>query len=105
MMAVRESGHRGDKLRLLRPSPNPFTASTHIVYSVPVGDSQAAKLVVHDVSGRVIRSLVNAVQAPGQHRTLWDGTDDAGKSVGAGAYFYRLTVGAETATRRMLMVR
>lgn len=104
-MSVLEPWHAGNHVRLLPPSPNPFTASTRLAYYMPEGNSRTVILDVHDASGRLICCLVNAIQSPGQHCALWDGTDDAGESVAAGAYFYRMSVGEKTATRQVLFVQ
>jgi len=82
--------------------PNPFTTATQITFSVPPGPS--ATLTIHDASGRFVRTLVSR-QFGGEHTISWDGTNDVGDPVETGAYFYRLTVGEQSVSRRMLLVR
>jgi flagellar hook assembly protein FlgD len=48
---------------------------------------------------------VDALQGPGYHTVTWDGKDGSGKRVPSGVYFYRLSVGEFTATRRMLLMK
>ncbi len=89
-------------------APNPFNPVTRIEYGVPLGGPEArvaVRLDVFDVRGRRVRALVRGAQTPGIHRTLWDGRDDAGRPVQSGVYFYRLSVGSDSATRKMLLLR
>jgi len=91
--------------------PNPCREFTIINYqlSKPV----RATLKVYDISGRLIRTLVDEEQKPGFYTATWNGRDSSGRQVASGVYFYRLTArqanGGEacdfTATRRMVLVR
>jgi subtilisin family serine protease len=69
-------------------SPNPFTASTQIRFTLPVGGQ--ARLVLYDVSGRRVRGLLDERLAAGPHAVSWDGRDDRGVRVGASIYLARL---------------
>ena len=90
------------RLRLGLTQPNPFTRLTQIAYSVPPGASAA--LAIYDPSGRLVRTLATG-ELSGEHMVTWDGTNGAGDPVEAGAYFYKLTVGEESVTKRMLLIR
>jgi FlgD Ig-like domain/Rax2 C-terminal beta propeller domain len=83
--------------------PNPFNPSTTIRFRVPA--QMPVSLTVHDVAGRRIRTLAEGVQTTGEHSVLWDGRDDRGTSVAAGVYFYRLSAGSETLTRKMILLK
>jgi hypothetical protein len=87
--------------------PNPFNPMTSIRYGVPAG--VAAKVPVHidvyDVAGRHVRQLVRGAQTPGVYSAIWDGRNDRGERVQTGVYFYRMMVGADVATRKMLMLK
>ncbi len=83
--------------------PNPFNPSTMIRYSLP--QAGIVKLVVYDILGREVRTLVNGAMSAGQQETEWDGKNSNGKTVGSGIYFYRLTAGRFTATRKMTLVK
>jgi hypothetical protein len=74
--------------------PNPFNATTAIVYSLPNLGAQPApvRLTVYNILGQEIRSLVNEKQQPGRHVAYWDATNEAGLSVASGVYLYRLEV-------------
>jgi hypothetical protein len=90
--------------RTLRPvaTPNPFRSSTTIRFSAPAG--KAAALTIFDVTGRAVRTGIEGTGA--ETRTFaWDGLDDAGRPVASGTYFYRLNVGEDRQTGRVLRVR
>lgn len=83
--------------------PNPFNPHTTLRFTL--GAAAVASLRVYDVSGRLVRTLVSRPLAAGPHVLTWDGTDDRGGRVASGVYFYRLTAGARTATRKMILLR
>jgi photosystem II stability/assembly factor-like uncharacterized protein len=83
--------------------PNPFQGGTTIQYSLPVRTS--ARLVIYDVSGRAVRTLVDGEQAAGAQRATWDGRDAHGSRVGPGVYIYRLEAGGTSLTRRMSLLK
>lgn len=82
--------------------PNPFTELTQISFRVP--PSSTASLGVYDATGRLVRTLVSG-QAGGERTVSWNGTNEVGDPVEAGAYFYKLTVGEESVSKRMLLLR
>jgi len=89
--------------------PNPFNPSTKIEYWVP-GDGGAAgaapvSLVIYDVRGARVRTLVDTRQPSGRYRVEWDGRDSAGTPVGSGVYFYRLATSHFSGTRKMLLLK
>ena len=86
------------EFRLYQNSPNPFNPSTVIRYDLP-GDA-FVELTVHDALGREIRSLVSGPRNAGRHSVVWDGRDNAGRSVGSGAYLYRVRVVSGGRTRQ-----
>lgn len=45
------------------------------------------------------------VRSPGNYKVIWDGKDDAGKKVGSGVYFYRLNVGENSISKRMVLLK
>jgi putative hemolysin len=89
----------------LRPNaPNPFGLSTVIRYELP-GDVPVL-LTIHSASGRVVRTLLDHERTGrGPHAVRWDGRDDSGRPVAAGAYFYRLDAGGETLTAKMILLK
>ncbi|MFH1567624.1 MAG: fibronectin type III domain-containing protein, partial [Gemmatimonadota bacterium] len=85
--------------------PNPFNPSTHIDFALAA--ESPVRLVVFDVLGRVVRTLVQADRGlpAGFHAVTWDGRDDGGRPAGSGIYFYRLQTPAYTRTGRVLMLK
>jgi hypothetical protein len=92
----------------LHPSrPNPTHGSTEFVLQLAgsAGATRPLRLDVYDVSGRRVRSIVDAALPPGVHRVVWDGRNVHGQPVGAGVYFARLTTGQTAHTRRIVVGR
>ncbi len=88
--------------------PNPFNPVTKIEYWVPeeAGSARSAvSLVVYDVRGGRVRTLVNGARAPGRFVAEWDGRDDNGTPVSSGVYFYRMTADRFSDTRKMLLIK
>ena len=82
--------------------PNPFNPSTIIPYQLAA--SSAVRLEVFNLLGQRIATLVDGEQSAGFHTATWHATDAAGRAVGAGVYIYRMTVGAESQTGRMVLI-
>jgi hypothetical protein len=89
--------------RLNQNVPNPFNPSTLISYELDHG--KAIQILIHDVSGKLVRTLVDEFQGPGAQAAVWDGTDDQGVSVASGVYLYTLQAEADRTSRRMMLVR
>jgi hypothetical protein len=87
----------------LRNYPNPFNPSTTIPFLLP--DPGIVTLIVYDITGCKIRTLVSERMSAGTHSVNWDGRDDNGQPVGSGVYLSRLRAGKLTATGRMLLVK
>jgi hypothetical protein len=89
--------------KLAQNYPNTFNPITTIRYQIPV--RSMVNLSVFDVSGRLIRTLVNEYNEPGFRAVHWDGRDGRGIEAASGIYFYRLQTGSYTATKRMVLLR
>ena len=89
--------------RLLANVPNPFNPITTIRYELPHADH--VRLEILDVSGRLVRTLVNGPVEAGNHAIEWRGEDARGRRVASGVYFYRLDSGSYVATRRMVLLK
>ena len=94
------------KNALLPNYPNPFNPETWI----PYGLSEAAdvEVSIYAVNGRLVRKLALGHQPAGLYQrksraAYWDGRNDFGERVASGLYFYTLTAGKFTATRKMLI--
>ncbi len=89
--------------RLMTASPNPFNPATTIEFEI--AEPGIASLRVYDVSGRMIRNLVDGPLPAGMHEVMWNGRDENGAMVTSGVYFYRLSAGEIVQTRKMVLLR
>jgi hypothetical protein len=84
--------------------PNPFNPSTAIDFTLPV--AMPVALRIYDVSGRVVRTLVEETRAAGHHRAVWDGRESSGREAASGVYYYQIQgEGYGVATRKMLLMK
>jgi aminopeptidase N len=84
--------------------PNPFNPVTTISYGLVAPGP--VRLRVFDVSGRLIRTLVDQAEVTaGDHQAVWNGLDQSGRAAAAGVYFYNLETDGFSRTRRMTMVK
>lgn len=88
---------------LAQNMPNPFNPATTISYEVP--EAGAVKLVVYNLLGQQVRTLVNDNIEAGYHTIAWDGADEFGRQVASGIYIYRMKAGDFNATRRMMFLK
>lgn len=77
-------------LVLAPPVPTPFTTRVTFTYVLP--KEMPAKLLLYDVAGRKVKTLVDGVITPGMKTVDWNGKDDNGQQVASGVYFCRLEV-------------
>jgi hypothetical protein len=84
--------------------PNPFNALTTIRYYVP--RECRISLEIYDIAGKPVSRLLERHTVPeGLHAITWRGVNDAGDAVASGVYLCRLTAGAETVTRKIILLR
>ena len=83
--------------------PNPFNPATTIAYHLP--RASQVKLLVYNLAGQHVRTLVDAPQAAGRFQINWDGKDDIGNGLASGVYLYRLEAGNFAETKKMILMR
>ncbi|MDP7528100.1 MAG: T9SS type A sorting domain-containing protein [Candidatus Marinimicrobia bacterium] len=83
--------------------PNPFNPTTTMLYDLP--EAAMVHLVIYDVLGRQVRTLVNQDQTAGYHRAVWDATDDLGRPLSGGLYIYRIQAGGFSKTMKMVLLK
>ncbi len=98
-----KDGRRKQTFVLFDNYPNPFNPETTIRYRLR--QNVHVKLIIYDLMGRKVRTLVDEQQSYGQYRILWHGHDDSGEAVSAGIYYYRLTGGRHRQMGKMLLVK
>ncbi len=83
--------------------PNPFNPVTTIEFDLSRYGYSTLK--IYNLLGREVTTLVNKALPAGSHAVRWDGRDSEGNSVSSGIYFYRLTSGAYSASKKMILVK
>ena len=100
---VTAAGDTPRKNALLAAYPNPFNPQTTIRYEL--ASRTHVTLRVYDVSGAVVRTLVNGDKAAGSYSLTWNGRDDHGSAVSSGVYFYRISAGSFTDVRKVTLLK
>ncbi|MHC1630602.1 MAG: T9SS type A sorting domain-containing protein, partial [Methanoculleaceae archaeon] len=93
----------GLPLTLYQNHPNPFNPSTTISFYLP--ERCRVRLEVFDVSGRQMAVLMDESMDKGSHAAEWTGKDLNGCTAASGVYFYRLTAGRKTISKKMILLR
>jgi len=83
--------------------PNPFNPTTSISYSLP--SASQVTLMVFDLLGAPVKTLVNTKQDPGTYSVNWDATNDAGMQMPSGNYIIKIVAGSFTQTRKMTLMK
>lgn len=83
--------------------PNPFNPSTVISYTIR--EEANVRLSIYNLKGQTVRSLVDEVQIAGSYKIKWNGTDNNGRPVSSGVYFYRLTTGNYDKVNKMVLMK
>ncbi len=83
--------------------PNPFNPSTNIAFELPVDGH--VSLSIFNVLGQRVTTVTDQHYPAGCHQVIWEGDDDGGNRVATGIYFYRITVGDNVHTRKMMLLK
>jgi len=86
------------KYSLSQNYPNPFNPTTNIKFSIV--NAGEVKLVVYDIQGREVRTLVNESLKPGTYEAAFDGS-----ALNSGVYFYKLSTSTFSETKKMLLIK
>ncbi len=96
----------GSSDMLLMNSPNPFTGSTVISYYGTVNSHELSHIEIYNVKGQLVRELLPFAPSPSLPVSVtWDGKDQNGKKVSPGIYFYHLSAGDYSATKKCIMIQ
>jgi hypothetical protein len=94
------------KPALAQNYPNPFNPATTIRYEIPARLSGLKVVLrIYNNLGQEVRTLVNGTEKIGTRSIVWDGKNDLGQAVSSGIYLYRLRVGNEVLTKKMLFLK
>jgi hypothetical protein len=83
--------------------PNPFNPTTIINFKLM--ESSNVRLVIYNLLGERIKTLVQSFRNAGEYSINWDATDDVNNSVSSGVYFYSLETNNQTLQKKMVLIR
>jgi len=92
-----------NSIQLDQNYPNPFNSSTEIRFVLYRQDH--ATLKIYNLTGQLVLTLLDQQMELGVHSIVWNGKDEAKRSLPSGIYFYRLQVGSSVETRSMLLLK
>ena len=92
-----------DGYNLVQNYPNPFNPTTKIDYGLP--EASNVRLIIYDILGREVITLVNGMQEPGYKSITWNGKNAFGNNVGAGMYFYQIKAGEFMQVKKMVLLK
>ncbi len=83
--------------------PNPFNPETIIRYTLP--QEGRVVLIIYDILGREVRTLIDEERPVGYHTVIWDGKDQRGRLSASGLYIYQIKFRDQVLTKKMLLMR
>jgi len=92
-----------ENFRLNQNYPNPFNPTTQIKYDL--AEASLVAVTVYDITGRMVKNLVNASKDAGYHSLRWDATNNIGEAVSAGMYIYKIQAGEYRSTKKMVLLK
>jgi hypothetical protein len=92
-----------DAYSLSEAYPNPFNPETNIKFNIAKAGN--VKLVVYNILGQKVRTLLDNELTAGQFTAKWDGRDDYGFNVSSGVYFFQLESGSFNMTKKMVLMK
>ena len=84
--------------------PNPSSGNTTISYSIQEENKQTS-IKIYDLQGKLINTILNETQPPGEYQIVWNGTGKNGKEVNSGLYLIRLQAGRQIMTRSVEIIK
>ncbi len=83
--------------------PNPFNPTTTISFSIK--DSSPVSIEIFNLKGQKVKTLVDQPMTAGSHSVVWNGNDNNNQNVSSGVYYYRMTSGKYSATKKMVLMK
>jgi hypothetical protein len=83
--------------------PNPFNPTTTINYTLP--QTTNVRIVIYDLMGREVKTLVSENKEAGYHSITWDATNDRGNRLSGGIYLYSIHAGSYHKTQKMVLLK
>lgn len=91
------------KTRFGQVVPNPTAGGALVSYHLE--DAGHVTVAIYNAAGRKIKTLERGPRSAGWHEINWDGTDDGGRKISSGVYFYRLQTGSATFSKKLVVVK
>ncbi|OQY38712.1 MAG: hypothetical protein B6226_03245 [Candidatus Cloacimonetes bacterium 4572_65] len=88
---------------LSQNTPNPFNPSTQINFSMK--KAADASIIVYNLKGQKVKTLVSGFQTQGSHSVIWNGNDENNNKVSSGVYFYRMVTDDFQQTKKAIMLK
>jgi hypothetical protein len=92
-----------EKFRLYTNFPNPFNPTTTISFEIP--ETVEVSLKIYDITGKLVKTLMNDEIEAGYHSVVWDGTDENGQAMASGLYFYHIESEKFNHTKQCLLLK
>jgi flagellar hook assembly protein FlgD len=92
------------KFGMTQSSPNPAIAKEGTLIQFALPSARSVSLEVYDVTGRLVRTLVDGPLAAGSHAIQWDGRSKAGQLLPGGVYLYRIRSGADQVEKKLVLI-
>jgi hypothetical protein len=93
------------RARVYPARPDPFNPTTTVMFDVPGQGARPVSVGIYDVSGRLVRELLQGPVDPGQHALRWDGRGEDRRVLAAGSYFIRIAIGDQVLTEKVTLVK
>ena len=96
-----------ESFALFQNNPNPFNMSTIITYDVPQlrNGTTRVKIQIYNTQGQLVRTLEDRDRTTGRYTVQWDGTDDLGRFVSSGVYFYKLIANNVVLSKKLAVMK
>ncbi len=102
VVGIKEESYKPISFSLSQNYPNPFNPSTSINYELGITNYKLGQLNIYNALGNLVKEF-EITNSKGS--VVWDGTNDLGKSVSSGVYFYELIVGNQSQKRKMVLIK
>lgn len=83
--------------------PNPSRGSLSLSYQIP--DRAQVEIGIYDITGRLVKTLVNQNQPAGKYQVRWNGRNEKGQKAASGIYFYSLKTGDRIVTKKLVLIK
>jgi len=84
--------------------PNPFNPETTIAFSI-ANNAQHTQLEIYNIKGQKVKTLVNEQLEVGRYKAIWKGTDNSGRKVASGIYFYKFNTNDYHKINKMILIK